>query len=63
MHTRCYWENQREADNLEDLGIDGRIILKWMLEKWDGGIDWIDLAQDRDRLRALANAVTNHRVL
>jgi hypothetical protein len=22
------------------------IILKWSFEKWDGGMDWIDLAQD-----------------
>jgi hypothetical protein len=30
-------------------GADERIILKWILKKWGGGMDWIDLAQDRDR--------------
>jgi len=30
-------------------GVDGKIILRWIFRKWDGGMDWIDLAQDRDR--------------
>jgi transposase len=29
--------------------LDGRIILNWILRKSDGGVDWIYLAQDRDR--------------
>jgi hypothetical protein len=29
---------------------------------WDG-VDWIDLAQDRDKWRALVNTVMNLRVL
>jgi hypothetical protein len=46
---------------LDDPGINGRMILKWIFEKWDGGINWINLAQDRDRWRALVNAVMNLR--
>jgi hypothetical protein len=44
---------------LEDSGVDGRIILKWIFEKWDGSMDWTDLVQDRDRWRAVVNAVMN----
>jgi len=53
----------REKDHLEYLGVDGRINIKIYLHKvgW-GGMDWIDLAQDRDRWRALANATMNLRV-
>jgi hypothetical protein len=46
---------------LEEADADGKIILKWILEKWDVGLDWIDLAQDRDRWRAIVNAVTDLR--
>jgi hypothetical protein len=34
---------------MEDLGIDGRIILEWISGKgWDD-VDWMLLAQDRDQ--------------
>jgi hypothetical protein len=49
------------SDHLGDLRVDGRIILKWILKNWNGGMDWIDLAQVRDRWRAVVNAVMNLR--
>ena len=33
---------------MEDLGIVRRIILKCVLKKYNGSVDWIDLAQDRN---------------
>jgi hypothetical protein len=47
---------------LDDLGVDGRIILKCIFKKYDRGVDRIDLAQDRDPWRALVNAVMNLRI-
>ena len=44
---------------LEDPGIDGRIIQDGSSGSVIGGNDWIDLAQNRDRWRALVHAVMN----
>jgi hypothetical protein len=45
---------------LERPRLDGRIIARLIFTKWDGGIDWNDLAQDRDRWQALVNAEMNN---
>jgi hypothetical protein len=44
---RSRWEDNMKAD-LQEVGC--------------GGTDWIELVQDRDRCRALVNAVMNLRV-
>ena len=51
-----------KRDHLGDPGVDGRIILRWIFKKWDGGMDWIDLAQNIKRWRAVVNVVMNLRV-
>jgi hypothetical protein len=43
----------------EDQDAGHWIILKWILEIEWGGIDWISMAQDRDKCRALENVVMN----
>jgi hypothetical protein len=49
VHRGFWWGDLRVGDHLGDSGVDGRIILKWIFKKWNGGVDWIELAQDKDR--------------
>jgi hypothetical protein len=33
MYTGFWWGNLRERDHFEDLGFDGRVILRWIFRK------------------------------
>jgi hypothetical protein len=58
-HTGFWWGNLKERGHVEDVGIDGRVILKWILRKWDAGMDLSCVAQARNRWPAVVKAVMN----
>jgi hypothetical protein len=61
--TGCWWKNLKERCNWEDPEVDVRIIVRWIFRKLEGWVDWVGLAQDRDRWRELVSTVKNLRVL
>ena len=42
VFTGFWWGNLRERDHLEELGVDGKIILRWIFRKRDVG-EWTGL--------------------
>ena len=59
-YTGFWWGNLRIRDRLEDPVVDGGYYQNGS-SKVEWGIDWIDLAQDRDRWRAVVLAVMDLR--
>jgi hypothetical protein len=45
VHTGFWWRDLRESYHLEELGVDGKITLKWIFKKWYGGMGWNYVAQ------------------
>jgi hypothetical protein len=56
-------ENLRERDHLQDLRVGGSTIYKFAIQDigWKG-LDWINLAEDRDNWRAAVNTVMNNSI-
>ena len=61
MHIGFWSEYLRERKHLEDIGVDGRIMLKRTYEVEWVRMDWIDLDQDRERWWTFVNAVVSLR--
>jgi hypothetical protein len=63
MHIGYRWERQKERDHYEEPRRRWLDNIKMDLREigW-GGVDWIELAQDRYQWRALVNTVMNLRV-
>jgi hypothetical protein len=59
VYTGFWWGNLRERE--QTLGWEDNIKM-YLHEIGCGGMDWIGLAQDRERERALVNAVMDLRV-
>jgi hypothetical protein len=58
---RVWWESPKEKGLWENQGVDG-IKMDLRVIGW-GAVEWIRLARDRDRWRAVVNAVMKRRVV
>ena len=56
MSTKFWLENVKETESLKDLGVDGRIILKWILKTFNGRI--CDIYPSGLRKRLVAGVVS-----
>ena len=49
VHSGFWWGNLVEGDHLEDLGVDDKVILKWILNKQSGDVERTVTTQERDK--------------
>jgi len=63
MRTKFWSNNVKGRDQSEEPGVDGEDNIRMDLRElvWED-VNWIHLAQDRDKCRAVVNTVMNHQV-
>jgi hypothetical protein len=57
VHTGFWWGKLKERVHLKDLSIDTTILKMDLNKMGKDGVDWINLAQDRDKWWAPVNSV------
>jgi hypothetical protein len=47
LHTGLWWGDLRERGHLKDIGLNEKILLNWVLTKWNGeagtGLIWLSI--------------------
>jgi hypothetical protein len=61
--TEFWWERPKETDLSKDRSVSGRMGSECILGRRAVSVEWIQLAQDRDRWRAVVNTAMNLLVL
>jgi hypothetical protein len=54
-YIESFVTNLEETNHLDDLGVNGRIILNYILKTRANDVQWVHLAVDRDKWRALVH--------
>jgi hypothetical protein len=61
VYAGFWWDNVGK-NHLEDLDVDGQTLLKLIFMKEWVDMDWIDVGQAEDKLRAFVNAALKLRI-
>jgi hypothetical protein len=62
--TTFWSESEKKKDHLKDRVIDGKMGSKWNVRRLvGGGVEWIQLAQERDRWLAVVNTAIDLQVV